>query len=506
LKRRDRHVQEPGLGWPEEVRGLRGLRITIQLGVLAFFLFLVFANSYPSAFDLPVDLFMRLDPYASLSAMLAARSLIVRLWPLLLVVGSALLLGRVFCGYFCPLGTMLDIFSRVFRGKGKTRSYKNLHAAKYLILFGTLAAAAAGVSIAHFFDPVNIAERTGILLFRQGASVLVAGIAYVPGLADLAAPLEDSLAFEVRSYSLSVLMAAIFACVLALEFVSRRFWCRYLCPLGAMISLLGSIAPFARRVSSECNLCGKCQRDCPFGTVGEDPHRTVHGECTRCYRCSGVCPTAAISFGFGRKEGERLLPGRRAAVLSIAAGAAYGIVGTQRAEGGPGADRVVRPPGAIPEREFLARCTRCGACVGACLTGGLQHSLLEAGFEGVWTPVLRGRSGGCEYECNLCGKVCNSRAIRYMPLEEKQEAKMGTAMINTNLCLAWQEERLCYICDEICPSGAVDFKAGEGDVEGEAIEKPRVLVDKCTGCGLCEWKCPTSPAAIFVTPKGALRS
>jgi formate hydrogenlyase subunit 6/NADH:ubiquinone oxidoreductase subunit I len=167
---------------------------------------------------------------------------------------------------------------------------------------------------------------------------------------------------------------------------------------------------------------------------------------------------------------------------------------------------VLRPPGAVPEPEFLARCTRCGACVGACLTGGLQHSLLEAGFEGIWTPVLRGRAGGCEYECNLCGKVCNSRAIRYLTLEEKQEVKMGTAIIDTHLCLAWQEEKLCYICDEICPSGAVDFKAGEGGPEGEAIEKPRVIADKCTGCGLCEWKCPTSPAAIYVTPKGADRS
>jgi len=284
--------------------------------------------------------------------------------------------------------------------------------------------------------------------------------------------------------------------------VSRRFWCRYLCPLGAMISLFGRVAPLVRKVNSDCNLCGRCEAVCPFQAVGEDPHATRHGECTRCHRCSDACPQAAISFGIGRTGGADISIGRRAAMASILAGAAYGVVGTLRSESGPGVDKVVRPPGAIPEREFLATCTRCGACVGACLTGGLQHSLLEAGFEGIWTPVLVGRSGGCEFECNLCGKVCNSRAIRYLPLEEKKEAKMGTAAINTHLCLAWQEERLCYICDEICPSGAVDFKAGEG----EAIEKPRVLAAKCTGCGLCEWKCPTAPAAIYVTPKGADRS
>ncbi len=480
---------------------MRGLRISIQLGVLALFIFLVFANSYPSAFNLPVDLFMRLDPYASVGAMVAARTLITRLWPLLLVVGSALVLGRVFCGYFCPLGTMLDCFSGVFRGKGKSRGFKRLHAVKYLILFGTLAAAAVGVSTTHFFDPINIAERTGIVLIRQGASLLVLGMGYVPGLAGLVEPLESNLAFEVRFYNLSVFLVLIFGCVVALEFVSRRFWCRYLCPLGAMISLLGRVAPFARKVNSDCNLCGKCETACPFEAVGDDPHKTRHGECTRCYRCSGVCPQDAISFRVGRSCGEDLSIGRRVAMGSILAGVAYGVVGSGRSEGGPGSDKVVRPPGAISEREFLATCTRCGACVGACLTGGLQHSFLEAGVEGIWTPVLVGRAGGCEWECNLCGKVCNSRAIRYLPLEEKKEVKVGTAVIDTHLCLAWQEERLCYICDEICPSGAVDFTAGEG----EAIEKPRVLPEECIGCGLCEWKCPTSPAAIYVTPKGADR-
>ena len=138
-------------------------------------------------------------PCASVGAMVAARSLIARLWPLLLVVGSTLLLGRVFCGYFCPLGTMLDCFSGVLGGRSKPRHFKNLHAVKYLILFGTLAAASVGVSATHFFDPVNIAERTGTLVVRQAVSLLVVGLGYVPVLGGLVEPLETSLAFEVRA-------------------------------------------------------------------------------------------------------------------------------------------------------------------------------------------------------------------------------------------------------------------------------------------------------------------
>jgi NAD-dependent dihydropyrimidine dehydrogenase PreA subunit len=215
-----------------------------------------------------------------------------------------------------------------------------------------------------------------------------------------------------------------------------------------------------------------------------------------------VCPQDAVHFGFGRGTRERVSLGRRAVTASLAAGAVYGLA----AGGGEGfvrgSDRVIRPPGALPEPEFLAACTRCGACVGACLTGGLQHSFLEAGIEGIWTPILVGRRGGCESECNLCGKVCNTQAIRFLSLEEKKETVVGRAVVDRDLCIAWKEERLCYICDEICPYGSVEFTSEPG----ATIEKPKVLPDKCTGCGLCEWKCPVSPPAIYVTPHGAQRS
>jgi polyferredoxin/Pyruvate/2-oxoacid:ferredoxin oxidoreductase delta subunit len=481
---------------------LRKFRISVQLGVLALFIFLVFVNSYPQAYSYPVDLFMRLDPYASIGALLAGRTLIVRLWPFVIVVASALVLGRVFCGYFCPLGTMLDCFRRTFRRKAGSRNIGHLRNVKYLVLLGTLAAAALGMSTTHFFDPVNIAERTGIMVIRQGISALISAVGYLVGSSGAMDTVLASTAFEGRTYSLSALFAFLFGVILLLELITRRFWCRYLCPLGALLSVLGSITPFARMVDSKCNLCMRCEPACVFGAIGPDPKKTLRGECTLCYRCSDVCPQDAVHFGRGRGSREKVSLGRRAVTASLGAGVIYGL--TAGGGGGflTGSDTVIRPPGALPEREFLATCTRCGACVGACLTGGLQHSLLEAGIEGIWTPILIGRAGGCEYECNLCGKVCNTQAIRYMPLEEKKEIKVGTAVVDRDLCIAWKEERLCYICDEICPAGAVDF-ISEG---GATIEKPKVLPDKCTGCGLCEWKCPVSPPAIYVTPKDADRS
>jgi MauM/NapG family ferredoxin protein len=466
---------------------LRRTRIAIQVASLALFMFLVFVNVYPLAFAFPVDLFMRLDPYSGLGAMLISRSWIWRLAPCLLLLGSALVLGRVFCGYVCPMGTMLDCSSRVFGLKCKARSHRRLSALKYYILFATLAAAAAGAGLLHFFDPITIAERSGIFVVRQVASA--AAVAVGGGVNRLGPVFED------RFYGLSALFAAMLLGILALELVNRRFWCRYLCPLGAMLSLAGRFARVSRRVSG-CESTDICKTACVFGAIGDDPRTTRRGECTLCQRCKPVCPHSAISFSRYGGTPEGVWIGRRAFAASLAAGLAYGVLPGGRALAKPPRRKPIRPPGALPEHQFVATCTRCGVCIGACLTGGLQPALLEAGLEGMWTPVLVGRLGGCEAECNLCGKVCNTQAIRYLALQEKKKVKMGKAVIDRDLCLAWGEERVCYICDEVCPVGAIGFVREKNP----AFDKPVVRSDKCTGCGLCEWKCPVEPPAIYVIP------
>lgn len=466
---------------------MRKTRIAIQLAFLGLFLMLVFLNVYPLGFSYPVDLFLRLDPYSALGAMLASRSWVWRLAPALAVLVSALVVGRLFCGYVCPLGTALDCFSKLFGLRCKPGRYRRLAPVKYCILIATLGAAAIGAQAVHFFDPITIAERGGIYVVRQAASAVVLTIG--GGVSRLGP------AFDDRFYRLSALFAALLAVLLLLEVVNRRFWCRYLCPLGAMLSLAGRASRFGRRVVG-CEATDICKGACVFGAIGEDPANTRSGECALCLRCKPVCPHGAVSFGWCRAGTERVSIGRRAFAASVIAGLVYGVLPGGRSLAKPGRSQVLRPPGALPEDRFLAACTRCGACVGACLTGGLQPALLECGLEGIWTPVLVGRLGGCEAECNLCGKVCNTQAIGYLPLEEKKKVKMGKAVIDRDLCLAWKEERVCYICDEVCPVSAIGFVREKNS----AFDKPVVLPDKCTGCGLCEWKCPVEPPAIYSTP------
>lgn len=133
-------------------------------------------------------------------------------------------------------------------------------------------------------------------------------------------------------------------------------------------------------------------------------------------------------------------------------------------------------------------------CIKICPTGALHPTLLEAGLEGLWTPRLVPRVGPCDQNCNLCGQVCPTEAIRPLPLEEKQKTKLGLAMFDTTRCLPYAYGRDCMVCEEQCPIAdkAIYFLEVEiQDREGQKrkIKQPHVDPDKCTGCGVCEYCC-----------------
>jgi formate hydrogenlyase subunit 6/NADH:ubiquinone oxidoreductase subunit I len=132
----------------------------------------------------------------------------------------------------------------------------------------------------------------------------------------------------------------------------------------------------------------------------------------------------------------------------------------------------------------------------------LQPALAEAGFSGLFSPVAVAGRGPCEAECNACGHVCPSGAIRPLPLQEKMWAKMGTAVITPGKCLAWEFDRSCLICDEACPYGAIELQQSP---EHE-VAVPVVLENRCTGCGACEHACPVRAIpAVRITPMAELR-
>jgi MauM/NapG family ferredoxin protein len=305
-------------------------------------------------------------------------------------------------------------------------------------------------------------------------------------------------------FYMAIITFLIFGAILLLNLLVPRFWCRYLCPLGAFLSLFSPFGLFKRRVNERCTRCMKCLRACPMGAIPEDPAATRISECIQCRHCASICPEAAIAFPSSLAPVGEYSPkdlSRRGFLYSLAGGFSLGFLTVRTPFTSlQGKSLLVRPPGAIPEAEFLRTCIRCGECMKSCLTNTLQPCLWESGFSGLWTPKMDLRFAPCEQNCNVCGKVCPTQAIRSLPLEEKTNAKVGTAVLRKEMCLVWAQDKPCLICDEICPYNAIVFRPVDG------FRRPVVIASKCNGCGFCEQRCPVKgESAIVVVPNGEIR-
>ena len=122
----------------------------------------------------------------------------------------------------------------------------------------------------------------------------------------------------------------------------------------------------------------------------------------------------------------------------------------------------MRPPGALPESQFLDRCLKCGQCMRICPTNVIHPAGLEGGLEGLWTPVLNFRIGtsGCQYKCIACGNICPTAAIRPITLDERLgqnryegtgPIRIGMAFVDRGRCLPWAMDIPCIVCQENCP-------------------------------------------------------
>jgi ferredoxin len=323
-------------------------------------------------------------------------------------------------------------------------------------------------------------------------------------------PLDQS--FVLQSLPVLLLILGVFA----LNLVQPRFWCRYLCPLGALLGLVSRVSWLRYHVSqADCVACKKCVTVCPTGAI--DPERQFAADlsdCNQCLKCREKCPVGAISFRWHRFQRPRVRwprlrwprgwrdetafdPSRRRALGLFGAALACALLIRYVPWSRAAPRMAVRPPGSA-EAELLSHCVRCGECIKVCPTGGLQPTLFNGGIAGLWTPELVPRVGYCDYQCNACGQVCPSRAIPQLLLEQKQQTVIGQAIIDEQRCLPWAEGTDCSVCWELCPvpHSAIRLvhrrRGGRG-----GVLCPEVIPDLCIGCGVCENKCPVDGEAAI---------
>lgn len=478
------------------------LRRSVQFLCLLGFLWLFLQTEYRGldALPYPVSLLFRIDPLAALADLLAPGSFNWSLWPAIVLLILAALFGRFFCGWICPLGTTIDGCGKLI-GRGPHLHSRSWRKVKYLLLISLTVAGFGGVQLLGLFDPLAIFLRSLTLslypAYNLGLNNLF-DLAYrydVPLLNSLYPFFRDNLmAFFQPSYTLGLFTLLVFLTILLLERVERRFWCKNLCPLGALLGICGSRALLVRQPDGLCGDCRKCVTECRMDAVGERGQKP--GECVECLDCRDYCPQQRVRFELNgpRPQQNKVDLSRRDLLVSVSAGALIAPVGRIAPESYKLNPYLIRPPGAVAEAEFLRRCVRCGECMKVCIGQALHPALFEAGATGLWTPLLMARLGYCEYNCTLCGQVCPTGAISRLPVEKKRKTVIGLAVFDKNRCLPFACQEECLVCEEHCPTGekAIIFEDKSVLVDGRQrmLKIPKVLVDKCIGCGICETRCP----------------
>lgn len=474
---------------------------------LALFVVLFVQTDYRGSdtISAAVNGFFRADPLVLASYLLAAKQWTWLLLPALLMAIATLALGRFFCGWICPLGTLLDLATTRIAKKAPVRWLQGQ--LKYWLLLPLLASSLLGLNLAGLFDPLALLLR-GLSFFFYP----LAGFAFRQGWVelygllgeqrDLLAPayglLRDYLLpFRDAFYPLALTSAGLLLLIVWLERFETRNWCRNLCPLGTLLGMLARVAPFVRVPDRLCSDCRACQARCPTAFQDERLHKA---DCVLCMDCLEFCPHRRTHFALvpGAASAELHWPERRLLLGSLAIGVTLPAVARFQRPDLP--TRFLRPPGVRNEADFRATCVRCGECMKVCLKNALYPAVLDGGLASIYTPQLIPRLGYCEYNCTLCGQVCPTGAIPRLPLEQKKREVIGKAVFDRNHCLPFAKGIDCIVCEEHCPipdkairSRLVAVRRDDGTMV--TLHMPWVVEERCNGCGICEHVCPLETKA-----------
>jgi len=198
----------------------------------------------------------------------------------MLVFASVLLLGRAFCGWFCWFGGYLELVEWGIGDKLKIKIPRRV-----LLYLGAIPFVALAVKVYGSLLTNWLQSFPATFTFR----------------------LADTPPWGGQQTGVSILITLIMFGPVLLFVFGQRAWCRYLCPIGALLKIFGSgCVGRVRLVNDECIACGKCNRTCDMqvDVMGE---LETHGEvrslnCIRCLKCTDECPKGAIAFSLSRRE------------------------------------------------------------------------------------------------------------------------------------------------------------------------------------------------------------
>jgi len=298
---------------------------------LSLFIYILWLTQYAAVF-------FKIDPLVSALGLFS-----------LIMLAITLIIGRFFCGWVCPLGFIIDICGV----KAKNRDMGLSGNIKYFILGAIIIFAFIGIQIAWVFDPLVITARFISLNFIPSFTLaldklfifLIKALNFYTPLYDFYRMLKLSiLGAKIFYFPHSFITLSFFIIICGLALITKRFWCRILCPLGAIYALAARFCLLGRHVDDKCMHCMRCSINCRMSAIKEDSSYKKE-ECILCMDCVYDCPDLATRFSWPGKNTKRQAEGsisRRDFLFLLAS--SFLFLGFKGREGDP-KKKLIRPPG-----------------------------------------------------------------------------------------------------------------------------------------------------------------
>lgn len=433
-----------------------------------------------------------------------------------------LLFGRIYCSVICPLGIMQDVFSHIhsIRKKNRFRYTKEIKWLRYGVFVLFVVALILGVnSLAILLAPYSSYGRIAQNLFSPIYLFFNNILAYFSERLNSYAFYSQEI--WIRSVSTFVIALLSFVIIGFLAWKKGRLYCNSICPVGTLLSFVARFSFFKIRIDeSKCIKCDKCTKNCKAQCINGKQNEVDYSRCVVCGNCQASCPKNAINYTLKKNkknivEENKMENGEDKTNVDISKRAFLTsslLFGTslalaqdkKKVDGGLAIiedkkpykrQTALVPPGAKSLKNFQQRCTGCQLCISKCPNNVLRPSkdLLH-----LMQPEMSFEKGACRVECTLCSDVCPAGAIEKITKEEKTAIKIGTAHWVKQNCVVTKDKHECGNCARHCPAFAI-FMVPINPQDENSLKIPSVNENKCIGCGMCEYVCPSRPySAIFV--------